>query len=103
MKPNEYPINTTITASALFTDAQGAAYDPVALRFLYGRAVGGLIANPTILIYGTDAGLVKDGTGRYHATFTPDAAGDWGYRYEDTNLKTAAEVRVLVQESLFYA
>ena len=100
---NKYALWTTIRTYAYITDVEsGQPYDPSTLKFYYGKVVGELIVSPTILTYGTDAALVKDGTGRYHCNFTPDDDGIWGYRYEDTVLKAAWEWRIEVMKSLFY-
>lgn len=67
-----------ISTSTVFTNAAAAAFDPDAVRGKFKDPSG----NVTTYVYGTDAQLVRDGTGEYHFDIDVDEAGTWYYRIE---------------------
>lgn len=64
--------------------------------------VDGPNAEHTEYVYGTDAEVVKDGTGLYHIEFPMTRSGPWHVRFEGTgNVETAAEVMFWCRRSAF--
>lgn len=52
--------------------------------------------------YGTDAAIVKDNTGRYHADVNANAEGRWFYKWYSTGTgQAAAEFEFVVERSQF--
>lgn len=87
--------------SVSFTDAAGTPTDPttVTIRLLHPDG-----ATETTYAYGTDAALVRDDVGAYHADYLIDAVGYWGWRWEGTGaVQAAVEGRLLVPESPFFS
>lgn len=82
---NTYDVGDLIRVSAAFTSS-GAALDPTALTARYKTPSGAT----TTLVYGTDAGLVKDSTGNYHVDVSATEAGVWYYRFASTGTGQAA-------------
>lgn len=84
----EYDVGDLARVTAVFTDGEtGAAVDPDTVSLQY-RPDG----DETItLVYGTDAEVVKDSTGHYHADIDLDSAGTWRYRWQSTGEGQAAE------------
>ena len=60
--------------------------DPTTITFKYLKPSAVLVT----LIYGTDAALVKDSTGKYHVDLDLDEAGLWKWRYWSTGAVQAA-------------
>lgn len=95
---NTYQKGDLVRCSAAFTNSAGSAVDPAAVRCQYKDPSG----NTTSLLYGTDAALVKDSTGNYHADVDADEAGKWYYRFYSTGSGQAAdEDTFTVQASAF--
>lgn len=61
--------------------------DPTTITFKVKNPAG----STTTYVYGTDAQLVKIGTGRYRVDVTANAAGLWTYRFEGTGAVVAAD------------
>lgn len=58
--------------------------------------------NETTLVYGTDAALVKAGTGLYYVLVDADESGQWYVRYSTTgSYQTAIEDSFYVRTSQF--
>jgi len=55
----------------------------------------------TTLVYGTDADLVRDATGQYHADVVTDEKGEWNFRFEGTGTCTAVEEAAFTVTSVF--
>lgn len=64
----------------------GALVDPTGLLITVRDPAGGL----TNKIYGTDAEVVKDGTGLYHIDVDGNAEGDWHVRWEGSGVNKGA-------------
>ena len=79
--------------SVAFTDSGGTAGDPDAVTFTL-RTPDGTVTTYT---YGTDAELVRSGTGAYYVDWTIAQAGRHVYRFAGAGTLTAAE------NSEFYA
>lgn len=77
---NSYDVGDTVrvSTSTVFTNATPAAFDPDVVRGKF-KTPGGVV---TTYVYGTDAELVKDGTGDYHFDINVDEEGTWYYRIE---------------------
>lgn len=71
-----------------FTNSTGVATDPttVMLRWKAGRH-----GEETVWIYGTDAEVVRDSAGTFHADITVTEALPYFYRWEGTGTVQAAE------------
>jgi hypothetical protein len=65
----------------------GADTDPTTITVLHRNPSGTL----TTWVYGTDAEVVKNATGQYHADIDIDEAGRWWYRWVGTGTAQAAE------------
>jgi len=74
---NTYLLGQQIRLSAAYKNSAGAAADPTTVTFKIKSPAG----TTTTLVYGTDAAAVKDSTGNYHVDRTPDAAGEWSYKF----------------------
>lgn len=88
---------TRVRVSVVFTDVNGASVDPTTVRVKW-RAPGGAATTWT---YGTDAEVVRDSAGNYHADLdTSTAPGIWRYRWESTGAgQAAAESQFTVSSS----
>lgn len=90
MSLNRYARGALVRVSGSFVDSAGAAVDPTVVRVKY-RAPGQTAATQTTLTYLTDAALVRDSAGHYHADVdTTGAYGQWRYRWESTGAGQAA-------------
>ena len=68
-------VDSAVRWSVTIKNASAVLTDPGTLRFTAYRASG---ASSVSYLYGTDAELVKDATGKYHADYIiPDSAGKW--------------------------
>lgn len=65
----------------------GAATDPTAVSLKFTKPSG----DQTTYVYGTDAQLLKDSTGNYHADLTLDEVGDWHYQWVGTGAVATVE------------
>lgn len=77
---NSYDVGDAVrvSTSTVFTNAAAAAFDPDVVRGKFKDPSG----NVTTYVYGTDAELVKDGTGDYYFDINVDEEGTWYYRIE---------------------
>lgn len=75
-----YSVGDLIAIDGVWTDSNSAATDPAVVRCQYKDPSG----NVTTLTYPTDAALVRDGVGVYHADIDADEAGTWHYRFYST-------------------
>lgn len=90
----DYDVGDVARVTAAFTDAEsGDAVDPSVVKLTIKDPAG----DSETLIYGTDAEVVKDSTGNYHADIEVTAAGTWRYRWYSTGEGQAAE------EGVFFA
>lgn len=95
---NSYDVGDKIRGSASYTNAAGSATDPTAITFRFRHEDGAA----TIYTYGTDAELVKNSTGNYHADFSVGTAGFWYYRFAATGTgQSAGEKTIYVRPSNF--
>ncbi|MBL4763501.1 MAG: hypothetical protein JKY93_12495 [Gammaproteobacteria bacterium] len=74
-------------ASITFSGLDGAPADPTTISFLMREPDGEI----TTFIYGTDAELVKDSTGRYHVDFTYQQSGRHFLKWTGTGAVELAE------------
>ena len=88
MSIGQYDVGDKVRLSAIFTDTAAAAVDPGTVKLIIDRPPGGA---QIVLLYGTDAALVKDSTGHYHADQAIDMAGDWQFRWVSTGNGAGAE------------
>ena len=97
---NSYDGGDLVRVSLAFTDENGTDADPTTVRGRFRDPDGAI----TTYLYGTDAELVKDATGRYHFDVSPATSGEWRYRGEGTGaVQAAAEGRFSVRASAFPA
>jgi hypothetical protein len=81
-----YDIGDLVRVSVTFTNMSEAVVDPTGITLKY-KTPGGVI---TTLTYPTDAALVRDSTGVYHADIDATEAGTWEYRFQGTGAVKAA-------------
>jgi hypothetical protein len=62
--------------------------DPTIVKFIYKKPGASI---PTILVYGVDAELVKEATGKYYVDLLLDEAGLWKWRYESIGVVDSAQ------------
>lgn len=91
MAHNIHDLGDLVRVSAPFTlVSSGAAVDPDAVKLS--------VKNPsdevTTYVYGTDAEIVKDSTGNYHADIDADETGTWHYRWWSTGNGQAAQEKL---------
>ena len=79
---NSYPCGTVVKCEVYFYSdaAKTTPADPSAIKFRKQTPAGVVTEH----VYGTDADLVKVGTGHYYEYVTPDAAGRWKYVFKGT-------------------
>ena len=98
MSVEAYDKGDRVQFTAAFTNLAGAAADPTTIRFKVKRPD----LTETTWVYGTDAQVVRDGVGAYHAEVDFDQSGDWTYRWEGTGaVQSAGERAVIVRASAF--
>ena len=90
MTTNPYDKGDLVRVSVAFTDLAGAAVDPTAVTVRVKPPTGTLV----VWVYGTDAEVVKDATGAYHADVDIDETGSWYFRWEGTGAAQAAAERL---------
>src|SRR5690348_1916267 len=82
---NVYVQNSQVRVSSEFT-VSGTDTDPATVTCRYKDPSGTV----TTLVYGSDAALMRDGTGKYHVDITASTAGNWWYRFEASGTVVAA-------------
>jgi len=87
MSANVYDVGDLVRLSAIFKNAAAVDTDPTTVSVKV-RNPSGVV---TTLLYGTDAALVKDSTGNYHADITITAKGVWIHKFIGTGIVTAVE------------
>lgn len=85
--PNRYLKGQRATCSASFSDSTDTLVDPATVTFKVKLPAG----TTTTYVYGTDAQLVKAGTGRYYVLLDLDTTGSYTYRFESTGTYKGAE------------
>lgn len=102
MPTNTYQIGTGVRLSVLFQTLAYTPTDPTTIQLRTQKPSGAI----TVLVYGTDAAVIRDSAGAYHADVIPASnaeAGDWYYRWEGTGALQAAEQGTFnVQASPFF-
>jgi hypothetical protein len=85
---NTHDLGDLCRVTAEFTNVvTEAALDPTVVKLSFKDPSD----NVTTWIYGTDAEIVKDSTGNYHADIDCDEAGTWYYRWWSTGTGQAAD------------
>jgi hypothetical protein len=95
----ERVIGTGITSEQEFRDTDGDLADPTTITLVVREPDG----TRTTYVHGTDEEVVKDATGLYHFSHTPDSVGRWGYRWVGTGAVAYAEeqfVKILPSQVL---
>jgi len=87
MTTPSYDVGDMRRLGVAFADSAGTAVDPTTVTFTI-RAPSGTVTSYT---YGTDAELVKTGTGAYYVDWTIAAAGRYAYRFAGSGDITTAE------------
>jgi hypothetical protein len=83
-----YDVGDSAKVTAVFTDPDtGEALDPDVVKLSVLTPGNSL----TTYTYGSDAQVVKDSTGHFHALIDANAAGTWYYRWFSTGTGQAAE------------
>lgn len=82
---NVYAKDSTVRVSSEFT-VSGTDTDPTTVTCYVKDPNNSL----TTLVYGTDAALIKDATGKYHTDIMANIAGNWWYRFEAAGTVAAA-------------
>ena len=83
-----FPAHTLVTISVAFTNAAGTLVDPTTVTLTLSNSTADAI---TLLTYGTDAAVIKDGTGLYHSDYLPPNAGTYSYQWRGTGAVVAAQ------------
>ncbi len=97
--PSTYDIGALVRVSGTFATTAGIATDPTTIT-LRVRNPGEAV---TVYTSPTDAIIVRDSVGAYHADLAAAATGVMGYRWEGTGVLTAAgEGEFIVRDSEFY-
>ena len=83
----EYDKGDLVVCSGSFKNSAGTLIDPTTVAFHY-KLENGTSAS---YLYGTDAELVKDAVGIYHANLSAGSPGTWYFRFVSTGTGQAAE------------
>lgn len=91
---NEYAFGQSVRLTAAFLNAAGAAADPTTISVKYGPALVNPPPDPTAitLVYLTDAAVIRDSTGNYHADILPAVAGNYVYQWIGTGTVAAVNL-----------
>ncbi len=83
-----YDVGDLVVVSAAFTTvATGLALDPTVVKLTVTPAA----STAYTLVYNTDAALVRDSAGNYHANIDANEAGTWTYRWWATGTGQCAD------------
>lgn len=82
-----YDIGDLVKISGTFTDSANTAGDPTTVSITIAPPTSA----ETTYVYGTDAALVKDSVGNYHANWSCAESGVHRYRWVSTGTLQAAE------------
>ena len=95
---NSYFVGNVVRVQGNLADLDGTPGDPGGVVVRY-RNPAGIITSKT---YGTDAEVLRTGTGVYQMDIVANVEGIWTYRFEATgNRAGATEGRFTVRESQF--
>lgn len=95
---SEYDIGDVVRLTGTFTTSAGAAVDPTTVTFKLKTPAG----LTTTYVYGTDAAIVKTGTGVYYVDWLTTMQGVHHVRWAGTVANIAAgEDSFTVRESQF--
>lgn len=96
---DEWTVGETAQLTLSVDSLQGVPSDPAALRLKIDPPLGIRIE----LIYGTDATIVRDSAGRFHADLELTMKGIWSYRWETNSPGTTAiEGSLTVKQGRFH-
>ena len=94
----EFDVGDVPRSFGEFRDAAGALADPQTVKVSV-RPPSGVIST---YVFGTDAAVVKDSTGKYHIDIDANASGAWAVRwFSEGTGKAAVEMRFKVKKSDF--
>ena len=84
-----YDVGKAIRLSAVWYDEDAAPVDPTTVTL----KVKSLVPATTTYVFGTDAEVIKDRVGHYHADLTITGSGDgyWWFRWEGTGAAVGAD------------
>ena len=90
----EYELGQAVRLAAYFENASGVAADPTGVTFSFGVRSQSPPPDPTATnaVFGVDAAVIKDSTGRYHYDFTPSTPGIYTIRVVGTGAVAAVAV-----------
>lgn len=95
---NTYDVGDVVRIQAAFDNAASVPVDPGVVTFKIKTPAG----TTTTYVYGTDAAVVKTGTGRYYVDYVATMEGRHEVRYAGTVSNIAAgESHFFVAESMF--
>lgn len=95
---NTYDVGDTVRVQGVFKNSSDVVVDPGTVTFKL-KSPGGTV---TTYVYGTDAQVVKTGTGTYYVDALPTLEGRYSYRWAGTVTNVAAgEGYFIVRESNF--
>lgn len=78
MNVNSYVFKNLVRLAGEFRDDNNTLFDPTVVRLVFEDPAG----TKTTYVFGTDAELIKDSVGKYHAVVAAALAGRWKYRWE---------------------
>lgn len=85
---NQHNLGDLVRTSAVFSNqTTGLAMDPTVVKLSVCTPDGVVVT----YVYGTDAIVVKDSTGHYHADLDANQDGLWYYRWWSTGTGQAAD------------
>lgn len=93
-----YDVGDAVRCRVEFKDTSDSFIDPTTVTFKLKLPSG----STTTYVYGTDAQLVKDSTGKYHVDVDISSAGIYYYRFIGTGtVKAAGESKFSIKTSNF--
>lgn len=91
---DQYILNNPARITIYIATAAGVLTDPSALRVEYRKPSD---TETRLLVYGTDAEIVRDGVGSFHLDLPNDEAGRWKGHWESDGVEAAGEFEYRVK------
>lgn len=95
--PNRYQVGDRVRASVQFRTIAEVPVDPSGIVAKYKTPAGSV----TTKTYGSDAEVVRTGTGAYYIDIDVSAAGTWYYRFNGTGTVAADEKSFVAEPTEF--
>lgn len=99
MAATSFDVGDVVRLAGNFQNQSGTDVDPGVVTVKVKNPIGAV----TAYVYGTDAEVIRDSAGNYHADIAADKEGVWFYRWEGSGVnKGAGEDSFTVADSQFY-